>query len=76
VVELLASAQILGQGFDNCEFGTVAPELSCAYRFALAATLLFIWCAGPKAIGGRGFRGWAWCWRWWGIGSRFDPRAR
>jgi drug/metabolite transporter (DMT)-like permease len=30
------------------QFGTVAPELSVAYRFAVAATLLFVWCAATK----------------------------
>jgi len=30
------------------QFGTVAPELSVAYRFALAATLIFVWCAATK----------------------------
>jgi drug/metabolite transporter (DMT)-like permease len=30
------------------QFGVVAPELSVAYRFALAAMLLFVWCAATK----------------------------
>jgi drug/metabolite transporter (DMT)-like permease len=30
------------------QFGVVAPELSVAYRFAVAATLLFVWCAATK----------------------------
>ena len=30
------------------QLGSVAPELSVAYRFALASTALFIWCAATK----------------------------
>ncbi len=31
------------------QLGTVAPEISVAYRFALASAVLFVWCALTKA---------------------------
>lgn len=30
------------------QYGVVAPEVSVAYRFGLAALILFVWCAGSR----------------------------
>src|SRR5580765_7670863 len=46
----LTSAMIWGSTWLAIKFqlGVVAPEISVAYRFALAAALLALWCAGTN----------------------------